>query len=506
MDKKRKDDSVYYISLAIIVLIVVVGLVFPTQFENIGNLLYKVIVGNTAWFYMLTMTSFIIFAIWIAFFSKYKNIKLGSDDSEPEYSLLSWFAMLFSAGMGIGLVFYGIAEPLNHYIHPIGGLESMSVEAAKFAMTKSFLHWGLHPWANYSILALGLAYMQFRKNKPGLVSSIFIPLIGEEKVRGPLGKTVDILAIFGTAAGMATSLGLGTYQINSGLNYLFGIPENTMTQIIIVVGITIIYTWTAISGVDKGIKMISNLNMVLVVAIVALSFIFGPTIRIFNVFVESTGLYFQNLISNSLEMGAFGDTDWYGAWTIFYWAWWIAWAPFTGTFIARISRGRTIKEFVSGVLIVPALVSFLWFSIFGAFDFTSSKEILLEAVKSTSTALFVVMSGVSIGKILSIITIALLFTFFITSANSATFVLGMLSDHGNLNPPNSKKMVWGIVQAALALSLMIGSVNGLQMIQTISIVGAFPFTFVMIFTMIALVKALKTETGIQTTINFEEAK
>ena len=378
------------------------------------------------------------------------------------------------------------------YVNPIG-FDSMSVDAAKFAMTKSFLHWGLHPWANYSILGLGLAIMQFRRGKPGLISSLFIPLIGEEKARGSIGKLIDILAIFATAAGMATSLGLGTYQISSGLNYMFKIPETTIVQIIIVVVITVIYTWTAVTGIDKGIKLISNLNMILVIALLALSIIFGPTVDILNIFGESTGNYLQSLLSNTFEIGAFSKTDWYGAWTLFYWAWWIAWAPFTGTFIARISKGRTIKEFISGVLIVPSIVSFFWFSIFGAIDFSVAKEVLIEASKNASTAFFIVINNITLGNVISVIAIALLFTFFITSANSATFVLGMLSHNGDLNPPNSKKLVWGIIQSALALSLMVGSANGLKMLQTISIVAAFPFAFIMLLTIISVMKALKEE-------------
>ena len=488
----KKDNTVFITSFTVVALVAIYGFIFPKNFETISNVLLDVVVKNFGWFYAMTMTSFIAFAVWIAYFSKYKDLRLGADDSRPEYSNMSWFAMLFSAGMGIGLVFYGIYEPLYHYINPIGA-ESMSNAAAKFAVTKSFLHWGLHPWANYSILGLGLAYMQFRKNKVGLISSIFIPIIGEEGAKGWIGKTIDIMAIFATAAGMATSLGLGTYQINSGLNYLFKIPENSIVQIAIVVIITIIYTWTAVSGIDKGIKFISNLNMVLVVALLGLAIIFGPTVNIFGIFGEGTGNYLQSFFANTFEVGILDKTDWHGAWTIFYWAWWIAWAPFTGTFIARISKGRTIKEFVSGVLIVPTVVSIFWFSIFAAIDFAVAKEVLIEASKNASTAFFMVMSNITLGNVMSVITIALLFTFFITSANSATFVLGMLSHNGDLNPPNSKKMVWGIIQSALALSLMVGTVNGLKMIQIISIVGAFPFTFIMILAMVALVKALKDE-------------
>lgn len=494
-DNRKKDNSVFLVSMMIVIAIVAWGLLLPSNFETVANASFQFLSVNFGWFYTFAMTSFIVFAVWVGFLSPYGKIKLGPDDSKPEFSNISWFAMLFSAGMGIGLVFWGIAEPLNHYLNPLE-VEPMTEAAAQFAMTKSFLHWGLHPWANYCVLGLGLAYMQFRKGKPGLVSSIFIPLVGEKKVKGWFGKTIDILAVFATAAGMATSLGLGTLQINSGLNYMFGIPESTMVQIIIVVGITIVYTWTAVMGVDTGIKLISNLNMIFVVIILAGSFVFGPTVGILNTFVESTGLYFQNLIGNALEMGAFGNSDWYGAWTIFYWAWWIAWAPFTGVFIARISRGRTIREFVAGVLFVPAIVSFIWFAIFGGIDFATAPAILMEAVKSTSTAFFVVMNEIPFGAFLNLVAILLLFTFFITSANSATFVLGMLTQHGDLEPDNKRKTVWGVLQAALALSLMVGTANGLQMLQTISIIAAFPFAFIMLASMVALAKALKTDESI----------
>ena len=491
--QRKISQRVFQWALALICLVVLAGLVFPTHFEAAGDWLYAMVVDNTSWLYMLIMAAFILFCLWLGFLSPFKNIKLGADDEEPEHSLVSWFAMLFSAGMGIGLVFYGVAEPLNHYLSP-PDIEPLTHEAAEFAMTKSFLHWGLHPWAAYAVIALGLAYMQFRRHRPGLVSSIFIPMLGEEGVRGKLGQTIDILAVFATAAGMATSLGLGTYQINAGLHYLFGIPESNLVQILLVTVMTVIYTGTAVSGVDKGIKWISNLNMVLVVALVLMALGFGPTIPILEVFVQTAGQYVQNLIGNSFDLGAFSPSNWYGSWTIFYWAWWIAWAPFTGTFIARISRGRTIREFVAGVLLVPALLSMLWFSIFGTLNFNTATSTLEEAAQSTSTALFVVLNDLGlVGTIMSIVAIVLLFTFFITSANSATYVLGMLTDGGNLKPPHWKKLVWGIVQAALALSLMIGSKNGLQMIQTISIVAAFPFIFVMGTAMWSLVKGLQEE-------------
>ncbi|WP_099203214.1 BCCT family transporter [Miniphocaeibacter massiliensis] len=489
LKSKLKKETIFIVSMLIVLAIVVWGIALPSNFENVANATFTFLTGNFSWLYVVAMNIFLAFAIWLGFFSKYKNIKLGPDDSTPEYKTITWFAMLFSAGMGIGLVFWGIAEPLSHYLAPVGA-EAATVAAQKFAMEKSFLHWGLHPWANYCIMGLGLAYMQFRMKKPAQVSSIFIPLLGEKRANGGVGKIIDILAVFATAGGMATSLGLGTYQINSGLNYLFGIPENTKVQLIIVISITFIYTITAVAGIDKGISLISNINMIFVGVLLIGSFVFGPTVGILNNFVETTGLYLQRFLSSAMEIGGFEGKSWYSAWTIFYWAWFISWAPFVGVFIARISKGRTIKEFVAGVTLVPAILSFIWFAIFGGIDFSMDVSILTEAAKNTTTAFFIVMAEIPLGFYLSLVTIILLFTFFITSANSATFVLGMLTDQGKLNPSKSKMTIWGILMAGLTLALMVGSKNGLQMLQTISVVAGFPFIFIMFFTMYALKKAL----------------
>ncbi len=487
----KKSNSTFYISIAITLSIVLWGLLLPQSFEKVGNATFGYLVTNFGWFYTLAMSSFVVFCIWVAS-SKYGRIRLGADDSKPEYSYVSWFAMLFSAGMGIGLVFWGVAEPLNHFMNPMG-MEGGTAAAASFAIKKSFLHWGLHPWAGYSVLALALAYMQFRKNKPGLISSIFIPLVGEEGAKGPIGKTVDVLAIFATVAGVATSLGLGTYQINSGLNYLFGVPENGTVQIIIVVVVTAAFMLSAVTGLDKGIKLLSNMNVGIGSVLLLIAFILGPTLLILNVFVDNIGAYIAALPRESFQVGAFSDEPWYGWWTIFYWAWWIAWAPFSGAFIARISKGRTIREFITGVLLAPTLASFIWFSVFGSMGINQGTEVAGEAIQSTSTAFFVVMSNYPMGSIISLVTLALICTFFVTSADSATFVLGMMSSNGDLNPTTKRKVIWGTVQSLLALALMLGSANGLQMLQTMSIAAAFPFAFVMIFCMVALVKMLKAE-------------
>lgn len=491
--EKKKVSKTFIISLIVCGILVVWGLAFPKSFESVANAANRFITTNFGWWYALIMTAFVVFIIWLGFFSKWKNVKLGPDDAKPEYSLITWFAMLFSAGMGIGLVFWGVAEPLNFWVNPIGGIEPGSAAASTFAMRKAFLHWGLHPWANYSVLALALAYMAFRKGKPSLVSSIFIPILGEERVKGPIGMTIDVLAIFATVAGVATSLGLGAYQINSGLNKLFGVPENNTVLIIIIVIVTAMFMASAISGLDKGIAFLSNTNVVLCCVVALACLLIGPTKDIFNTLIEGIGTYVQNFAGDTLAMGAHGDSAWYGSWTIFYWGWWIAWAPFSGIFIARISKGRTIKEFCAGVMLVPALASFIWFSVFGTLGMSTGLEVAKEAIQNTSTALFVVLDHFPFGAVISMVVVVLLCTFFVTSADSATFVLGMLSSRGNLNPSTKIKVVWGLIQSLTALALMLFTTNGLNMLQTMSIVGAFPFSVVMLGIMMATVKALKQE-------------
>jgi len=481
--------------LIITAVIAVWSIFFKDSFTSLSDKIFSILTVDFGWSYLVSMTAFVGFCIFIAF-SKYGKIKLGPDDSKPEYNTISWFAMLFGAGMGVGLVFWGVAEPLSHFIAPMG-LEPGTAEAANFAMKTSFMHWGIHPWANYCIIGLALAYFQFRKGKPGLISSIFEPLIGEKGVKGPIGKTIDILAIFATVAGVTTSLGLGVLQINSGINYLFGIPETLLIQIIIIVIFSVIYIWSAVAGIEKGIKIVSDINLYLAFGLMVVAVIIGPNLNMINSFVNGLGQYMGNFVSDSLYTNTYGDNSWVNAWRIFYWAWWIAWAPFVGAFIARISKGRTIKEFIFGVVLAPAIGSMIWFAIFGSLGInlgiegTLSTEVMTKIVSSPETALFIVMENYPLGKILSIISMILVCTFFVTSANSGTFVLSMLSTEGNLNPPNSKKVVWGVVQSLLAIGLLIA--GGLKPLQTISIVAAFPFIFIMIFACVSLIKALKKE-------------
>ena len=490
---KNNNNTVFYVSLILSISIALWGIMGADSFTKIADSLLVFLTTNFAWLYQITMLIFVVFAIILAF-SKYGNIKLGKDDDKPEYSTMSWFAMLFGAGMGIGLVFWGIAEPISHFVAPVGS-EPGSMEAANFAMKTSFMHWGIHPWANYSIIGLALAYFQFRKDKPGLISSIFIPILGEERVAGPIGKAIDIFAVFATIAGVATSLGLGTLQINSGLNYLFNIPETKFVQVAIIAVITVIYIYTAIKGIDKGIKVLGDINLVLAFGLLTLVIIIGPTLGFINGLTNGLGQYFNEFISNSLKIDMFGENTWARGWTIFYWAWWIAWAPFVGSFIARISKGRTIREFIGGVIFAPALVSLVWFAAFGSMGLNLLDKIGVEGLKAASAnpsiALFEVFSHYPLGTLLSMITIVLLCTFFITSANSATFVLGMLTSNGDLNPTGRKQFIWGVVQSLLAIALLIS--GGLQALQTASVAAAFPFIFIMLLAIVSLMKALKEE-------------
>ncbi|MFW5790483.1 MAG: BCCT family transporter [Bacillota bacterium] len=494
---KERGKEVFHISLFIVFAIVIWGIAMPDSFSKVANSIFDFLTVNLGWFYAITMTLFVIFCLWVAL-GRHGKIKLGKPDEEPEFSTISWFAMLFSAGMGVGLVFWGVAEPLNHFVSPLG-IEGGTAAASDFALKTSFFHWGLHPWAAYGVLALALAYMQFRHDKPAQISSIFIPLIGEARARGTIGKIVDILAIFATVAGVATSLGMATLQLTSGFNFLFGIPETDTVRLIVIGVITVLFMISAITGVDKGIKYLSNANITLAGIIMVLCLIAGPTLLIINNLTNSFGLYMSSFVRDSFKISS---EPWYGWWTIFYWAWWIAWAPFVASFIARISRGRTIREFVGGVLFAPTLASFVWFSIMGTMGINQGMEVAEGAIETTETAFFVVMQNYPLGGLISIIAVILLTTFFITSADSATFVLGILSDKGNQNPTTQRKVTWGLIQAGLAIALMLS--GGLEMLQTGSIVAAFPFAIIMLIAMISMMKSFSAEHKVEGVVNLNE--
>lgn len=491
MEAKSNSKVIYYVSLVVVAVIALWALFFQTQFAAMAGSVFSFLTNYFGWLYLMAMFAFVLMSLFFGF-SKYGKIKLGDDDSKPEFSNKSWFAMLFGAGMGIGLVFYGVAEPIYHMV---AFSDLGTNDAATAAMSASFKHWGFHPWAAYAVIGLALGYFQFRKKYPGMISSIFVPLIGEKGVNGPIGKTIDILAVFATVAGVGTSLGLGTMQISSGLSYVFGIPSTAMVQVIIIVVISVLYIGTAISGIEKGIKILGDINLYLAATLILLTFLVGPKLLMLQSFSEGLGTYLNNFVVDSLHLNILGDNSWINGWTVFYWAWWIAWAPFVGSFIARISKGRTIREFVLGVIGAPALASFLWFSVFGGLGISVADKLGLEKAgeiaNNLPTALFVAFGEYGLTTILSVIAVCLLITFFVTSGNSATFVLGMFTSGGDLNPVTSKKLLWGIVQSTLATALLLS--GGLGALQTASIAAAFPFIFIMLLACVALLKALKTE-------------
>ncbi|MED0671199.1 glycine betaine uptake BCCT transporter [Aneurinibacillus aneurinilyticus] len=483
---------VFYISITVILLFVLWGAFMP---ENMGAVTAEALaftVNKFGWFYLLAAFSLLLFALYLAM-SKYGKIKLGKDDDEPEYSLPTWFAMLFSAGMGIGLVFWGVSEPLSHYLTPPSGTGGTQ-EAAQLAMRYSFFHWGFQPWAIYAIIALSLAYFQFRKGQRGLISSTFYPLLGE-RVNGPFGKIIDVLAVIATVFGVATSLGLGVLQINGGLTHLTGMNNTITTQIIIIIVVTVLYLVSATTGLDRGIKILSNTNLVLAAGLLLCVLFLGPTTFIFDTYTSTLGSYLQNLVHMSLRLTPFTDNNWIASWTLFYWAWWISWAPFVGLFIARISKGRTIREFVLAVLFVPTLFSCLWFTVFGGtglyqvrFEGSNLAQVAQEDV---TMPLFLMLETLPLGTILAVIATLLIIVFFVTSADSATFVLGMLSSKGDLHPDAKIKIIWGVLQSAIAIVLLMsGGLNGLQ---TAAIVTALPFAIILVAMCFSIVKALQQE-------------
>ena len=485
---------VFVVSVAIVLLFVIWGVVSPDGLANSSSALLSITTEKFGWFYLLATFSFLVFSLFLAF-SKFGKIKLGADSDEPEYSNRSWFAMLFSAGMGIGLVFWGVAEPLSHYMNPPQEAAAQTAEAARLAMRYSFFHWGLHAWAIYTVIGLAIAYFTFRKKCSGLISSVFYPLLGE-RVNGPLGKAIDILAIIATVFGVATSLGLGTLQINGGFNQLVRLPNSSSSQLIIIGIVTVLYLISATTGLDKGIKLLSNANLGIAALLLVFVLFAGPTSFVFDVFTTTIGSYLQNIVQMSLTLTPFSQGNWIKSWTLFYWAWWIAWAPFVGMFIARVSRGRTIKEFVLGVLLVPSVFGFLWFAVFGGtalnLELFHNAHIAEAAQTDVTSALFNTLEQLPIGGILSGIATLLIITFFITSADSATFVLGMLSSNGIPNPTIKVKLVWGLLQSTIAAVLLLS--GGLQGLQTASIIAAAPFSIIMVLMCYSLYTSLQQET------------
>jgi glycine betaine transporter len=488
------DPGVFWVSLVISVLFVLWGVLFTDNLAAVASAVLGWLIASFGWVFILASFGFLAFVIFLAF-SRYGRIKLGNDDDEPEFRTVSWVAMMFSAGMGIGLMFFGVVEPISHLTAPPHGLAKAGTEqAAEVAMEYSYFHWALHPWAMYAVVGLALAYFTFRKGKPNLISSAFRPLLGD-RVEGPAGKTIDILAIFATLFGSATSLGLGALQINGGLEYIWGVPNSTTVAIVIIAVMTALFVVSAVTGVHRGIQWLSNTNMVLAVLLVLFLFVLGPTVFILNTFVESLGGYLANLIPMSFRSGAFSSDSWLASWTIFYWAWWISWTPFVGTFIARISRGRTIREFVIGVLLIPSVVSFVWFAVLGGtainLELRGVGNIADAVSQGPEVALFATLNQFPLAAVMSLLAVILVALFFISGADAASVVMGMLTSRGTLDPRGLIVIIWGVLTgAAAAICLLSGGLEGLQ---TAAIISAAPFVLVMIGLCWSIFKELRSE-------------
>lgn len=483
------NPFVFYISIIVIGIFLFFGIFFTDATGEVFDAIQNFIVTTFGWFYILAVGFFFIFVVFL-FFSPYSSFKLGPDDSEPDYSYISWFAMLFSAGMGIGLVFFGVAEPMYHYLAP-PTMDGGTIAAAKESMKITFFHWGFHAWAIYIVVGLSLAYFSFRHNLPLSIRSAFYPLLGD-RINGPIGNIVDILAIFGTMFGVATSLGVGVLQINAGLNFLFNIDFSTTLQIVLIVIITMIATGSVALGLDKGIRRLSNLNMIIAISIIGFVFFAGPTIFILNSMVENTGFYLQNLVGTTFWLNAYEGTEWLGAWTLFYWGWWIAWSPFVGTFIARVSRGRTVREFIAGVLLAPTGFTFIWLTVFG------NTGLYMEifggggiAGGTTEQMLFLMLQNLPIPEIMSMLSVLIIVSFFVTSSDSGSLVIGMLASNGNPNPPLSQRIFWALSEGAVAAVLLLA--GGLAALQTAAITTGLPFAAVLCVMCVSLVKAMHRE-------------
>ncbi|MFD2299098.1 BCCT family transporter [Paracidovorax citrulli] len=480
------------VSAGMIAVVVLWGLVSPASLGTFFGTLLSDITRNFGWLYLWVVLGLVGLALFLAL-SRYGDLKLGDEDEEPEFSAATWFAMLFAAGMGIGLVFWGVAEPISHYGLPPPGIVPQTPEAAGAAMRYAFFHWGLHPWAIYGIVGLTIAFFQFRRQAPALVSSATesLPWRGMRH----LSPLVNVLAVVATAFGVAASLGMGAAQINGGLQAVFGVPVGPWSQAAIIVVTTALFITSAVSGVERGVKWLSSANLMLAALLALAVFLLGPTVSLVNTFTNTLGAYLSEFVRTSLRMSPFRDSSWVGDWTIFYWSWWIAWSPFVGLFIARVSRGRTIREFVLGTVIAPTLVGFLWFSIFGgtALHLEIFRQVPLAAAAQAdpATAMFAMFGAMPMGLAMSVVATMLVIVFFITSGDSATLVLSTMSTRGDPNPSARVKIVWGLLVAGIALSLLFA--GGLQAVQTATIVFALPFALVLLLMAVALMRAVRED-------------
>jgi len=488
------NRPVFYLSSLSILVLVLFALIAPQAADTFFTDLQSTIIQNGSWFYVVSVAIILMTVLYLGF-SSLGEIRLGPEHCKPDYSLPSWLSMLFAAGMGIGLMFFGVAEPVMHFLSPPTATQG-TTDAVREAMKMTFFHWGLHAWAIYAVVGLILAYFSFRLNLPLTLRSALYPMIGD-RIYGWAGHTVDILAVVSTVFGIATSLGLGAAQINSGLNYLFGLEESIPVQIYLMIGIIAVAIVSVATGLDKGIRRLSELNMILAIALLLFILILGPTVFLLAAYVQNTGAYLSDIVRNTFNLFAYDKTDWIGGWTIFYWGWWLAWAPFVGLFIARISRGRTIREFVIGVLVIPTAFTLFWMTVFGnsAIDliYTQGVDKLGDMVSTNApVALFVFLENFPFQGFLSFIATLMVIVFFVTSCDSGAMVVDMLCSHGRNDTPVWQRIYWAVGVGVVSGILL--TAGGLNALQTMTIATALPFAIILLISLVGLIKALRIET------------
>ncbi|MFJ9695217.1 BCCT family transporter [Kitasatospora sp. NPDC101183] len=490
------DKVVFGVAAALVLGVVAWGVFAEDSLGRTSSTALGWVLHNFGWLFVVAADVFLALTVLLAF-SRFGRIRLGRDDDEPEFSTLAWVAMMFSAGMGIGLMFYGVGEPLQLFAapQPGSGLEPQSAAAAQQALEFSLFHWTLHPWAIYAVGGLALAYTTFRKGRGNRISAAFVPLIGQRRADGWAGRGIDLLAVFATVFGSATSLGLGALQVADGLGFITSIRSTQNVQMIIIGSLTAAFVLSAFSGVHKGVKWLSTANVVLASLIMLFVFVFGPSVFVLDSIPATVGGYLSNLLGMSTQTGALTDENWLGSWTIFYWAWWLSWAPFVGTFIARISRGRTIRQFLLGVLLVPSGATVIWFCVMGGTAIrlvtTGAADLVSTIPQGAEASLFEMLESLPLGSFTSVVAVLLVMTFFITSADSASLVLGSLSSRGSLHPRTWTVVVWGVLMGGVAAALLLA--GGLTALQNATILVALPFVVVMLLLCVSLVKELRED-------------
>jgi choline/carnitine/betaine transport len=494
---------VTFVSTFVLVGFILLTLMFKEDASEFFKSALEVITTTTGWFLILVANVFVLAAFYFAF-GRFGRIRLGGNDAKPEFTTPAWFAMLLSAGMGIGLMFWSVGEPIFHYASPspmFTGVQAQTPEAAQAAMGVTYFHWGLHPWAVYAIVGLGLAFFAYNRGLPLTMRSVFYPLLGN-KIYGFWGNLIDVLSVLATLVGLATSLGLGVKQINAGLNSLFGVGISTTTQVTLIAVITAVATLSVMSGLDKGVKRLSQANMILAAVFVLFLLLVGPTIFILSGFTQNLGYYLTIFPELSLWTETFRESNWQGSWTVFYWAWWISWSPFVGMFIARISKGRTVREFVLGVILIPTLLSFVWMSVFGGsaiFVQTHGAEDIVAAVNDdVATAMFVMLDHFPLSQVLSFAAIVLVTIFFVTSSDSGSLVVDHLTSGGKLDSPTPQRVFWAIMEGVIAAVLLVG--GGLATLQTASVSTGLPFAFVLLISVYSLYVGFSQETYVENAV------